>query len=231
MQHHEIINEISAGGYTDYLEIGVEQGVTFRQVKIPRKIGVDPDFKFDTTSVPGTLIQQTSDSFFFRNYSQFDCIFIDGLHLYEQVKKDVINSIGRLKPGGVILIDDCFPSDDLAALRSHHECVQKKIARGDLDRNWMGDVYRVIAWLHDFTSLPFCHVAGSAGVIAAWAGHDVRSKWMSSESEIENLSLEAFRQLPIRSKNIQEIRREISLLESSSTKKVKLPLMKMFTGL
>ena len=36
----------------------------------------------------------------------FDLIFIDGLHHYEQVKKDINNSLKFLKKGGVCIIDD-----------------------------------------------------------------------------------------------------------------------------
>ena len=46
----------------------------------------------------------TSDEFFKNNKDQFDLIFIDGLHHYNQVKKDIINSVEVLKDGGIILM-------------------------------------------------------------------------------------------------------------------------------
>ena len=53
----------------------------------------------------------TSDEFFKNNKDQFDLIFIDGLHHYNQVKKDIINSVEVLKDGGIILMHDCLPRD------------------------------------------------------------------------------------------------------------------------
>ena len=35
----------------------------------------------------------TSDDFFKQNKKKYDCIFIDGLHTYKQVKNDILNSI------------------------------------------------------------------------------------------------------------------------------------------
>ena len=49
------------------------------------KIGVDPE--------RGGNVRKTSDNFFKNNKKEFDVIFIDGLHIYEQCRKDVINSL------------------------------------------------------------------------------------------------------------------------------------------
>lgn len=93
--------------FEDYLEIGVRDPNkgNFNNVKIKNKLGVDP--------LP--LIKQnniyvgTSDDFFTKNKKYFDIVFIDGLHLMEQVDKDIINSLKFLKKGGFILLHDCNP--------------------------------------------------------------------------------------------------------------------------
>ena len=69
---------------SSYLEIGCDQDEVFSFVKIENKIGVDP--------VSGGTHRMTSDTFFRDNSKFFDLIFIDGLHTYDQVKKDIINS-------------------------------------------------------------------------------------------------------------------------------------------
>ena len=66
-----------------------------------KKIGVDP--------VSGGNLRMTSDHFFKENKEKFDLIFIDGLHVYEQVIKDIFNSINILKENGIILVHDCLP--------------------------------------------------------------------------------------------------------------------------
>ena len=46
------INALSAGlGARRYLEIGVAQGVTFRDVAVAHRTAVDPAFQFDTASL------------------------------------------------------------------------------------------------------------------------------------------------------------------------------------
>ena len=52
----------------------------------------------------------TSDEFFKNNNDTFDLIFIDGLHQYDQVKKDVYNALKFLNKNGVILLHDCMPT-------------------------------------------------------------------------------------------------------------------------
>ncbi len=86
-----------------YLEIGCFDDELFNYIKCEKKIGVDP--------VSGGTIRATSDQFFKDNKEKFDCIFIDGLHEYQQVKKDIINSLRFLDEGGVILLHDCLPNN------------------------------------------------------------------------------------------------------------------------
>ncbi len=98
----DIINKIiSKRNYTSYLEIGCFKNETFNKINIKKKIGVDP--------VSGGNLRMTSDHFFKENKEKFDLIFIDGLHVYEQVIKDIFNSINVLKENGIILVHDCLP--------------------------------------------------------------------------------------------------------------------------
>jgi predicted O-methyltransferase YrrM len=89
-----------------------------------RKTGVDPQ--------NGGTIRKTSDEFFQENQSYFDVVFIDGLHTYEQVRNDVINSIKFLKPGGWIALHDLLPRSWI----EHHVPI---LTTG----LWTGDVWKV----------------------------------------------------------------------------------------
>jgi hypothetical protein len=101
-RRYDIINKIIVKrNYTSYLEIGCFKNETFNQVNIKKKIGVDP--------VSGGNLRMTSDQFFRENKEKFDLIFVDGLHVYEQVIKDIFNSIKVLKENGIILVHDCLP--------------------------------------------------------------------------------------------------------------------------
>ena len=110
-----------------YLEIGCDQDEVFSKVVIENKVGVDP--------VSGGNIRLTSDEFFKKNTDFFDLIFIDGLHEYSQVKKDIVNSLKVLNPKGIILIHDCMPLSYL----------DQAIPRGQ--RKWNGDVWKSIVEL------------------------------------------------------------------------------------
>ena len=110
-----------------YLEIGCDQDEVFSKVVIENKVGVDP--------VSGGNIRLTSDEYFSKNTDFFDLIFIDGLHEYSQVKKDIVNSLKVLNPKGIILIHDCMPLSYL----------DQAIPRGQ--RKWNGDVWKSIVEL------------------------------------------------------------------------------------
>ena len=110
--------------FNSYLEIGCDDDYSFSQIEVEKKIGVDP--------YSGGNYKGTSDEFFLKNSECFDCIFIDGLHEYDQVYKDIINSLKFLNEGGIILLHDCLPAS------VHQQAVPryKKI--------WNGDVWKAI---------------------------------------------------------------------------------------
>jgi len=47
-----------------------------------------------------------------RNFGDFDCVFIDGNHSYEYVKKDYENYYSLVKRGGIIAFHDAFLDGD-----------------------------------------------------------------------------------------------------------------------
>ena len=115
---------INTKKYRSYLEIGTFHNDLFDNIKCDKKVGVDP--------VSGGTIRKTSDDFFISNNEKFDCIFIDGLHYYSQVKKDIDNSLKVLNPNGIILLHDCLPNN-------HFE---QAIPR--CQATWNGDVWKAI---------------------------------------------------------------------------------------
>ena len=82
----------------------------------------------------GGNIRKTSDEFFGTNIEKFDLIFIDGLHEYNQVKKDIKNSLNFLNNGGLILLHDCLPSE------MSHQAVPR------YRHYWLGDVWKAIVY-------------------------------------------------------------------------------------
>lgn len=135
-----------------YLEIGIENGNTFRNVEALTKIGVDP---FPLISLPYELrnlkiLPMKSDAFFRDTSLIFDFVYLDGLHHYQQTYKDLINSLNRLSQNGLVLVDDIVPIDYPASLRSQIECQKIKNREGIQNNYWMGDVYMIVYLLTKF---------------------------------------------------------------------------------
>ncbi len=106
-----------------YLEIGCARNVLFDAVPLADKTGVDP--------VAGGTERMTSDAFFETNAKLFDFVWIDGLHEYQQVHRDLENSLRFMKPGGWIGLHDLLP-------RHWKEEHMPRISAG-----WTGDVWKV----------------------------------------------------------------------------------------
>jgi hypothetical protein len=112
IKRYHIINYlIEKYKFINYLEIGVFKGENIREIKATHKDGVDPGAEGYTP--PEVNFPMTSDKFFelIKDHEdiKYDLIFIDGLHEYSQVKKDIENSLNHLQPNGFIIMHDCNP--------------------------------------------------------------------------------------------------------------------------
>ncbi|MAF25196.1 hypothetical protein CL634_06435 [bacterium] len=95
----------------DYLELGVSRGICFARINVENKIGVD--IKTHNAVRGGNVTHvMTSDDFFEQNDKKFDLIFVDGLHVEEQVKRDILNSVECLNDGGYIVCHDMSPKSE-----------------------------------------------------------------------------------------------------------------------
>jgi hypothetical protein len=133
IQH--FINKVNC---KNYLEIGCDRNQIWDHINVKNKFGVDPR--------RGGNIRLTSDEFFEQNKDNnlFDVIFIDGLHTYDQVSKDVKNSLDCLNENGVIIIHDMLP-------RTEEMADPNIICSG----SWLGDVYKLSFDLANRTDVLF----------------------------------------------------------------------------
>lgn len=126
-----------------YLEIGCRTGRTFAGVR-SKTIAVDPYFLAETNIIGSKpalhVFQTTSDDFFASGVLKklgvkLSFSFLDGMHLFEFLLRDFINTEANSLPGGVIAMHDCCPFSDAMTTR-------------DLDnlppRAWTGDVWKLI---------------------------------------------------------------------------------------
>ena len=127
-----IINEfIRKYKYKTYLEIGIDEGKTFRNVNCSKKVGVDPLPKVKCN------YHMTSDMFFSQlaDDIRLDIIFIDGNHIEDYVDRDIDNSLNHISDNGTILLHDCNPKTEELQC-PYGESVTKKV------KAWCGQVWR-----------------------------------------------------------------------------------------
>jgi len=106
MTRTEIINLlIETYDLKSYLEIGVRDGSNFNEINCGVRHSVDPNFK--------ATWKVTSNEFFRTKVCRYyDLIFIDGLHVEDQVYLDIVNALGYLEKNGIIVVHDCNPATE-----------------------------------------------------------------------------------------------------------------------
>lgn len=125
-----------------YLEIGCKDGTSFAPVR-SKTIAVDPFFRAEVNVIgqkPALhVFQATSDAFFEsgflkRNDIRLSVSFLDGMHLFEYLLRDFMNTEAASDPQGVIMMHDLVPfrlgmtTRDLTAIRGP----------------WTGDVWKLL---------------------------------------------------------------------------------------
>ena len=117
-----------------YLEIGVYRGETSSKVNILHKDGVDNGADGEMCDYVSYLM--SSDEFW-KNHStneKYDIVFIDGLHVAEQVMRDIEGAMSVLSDRGFIVLHDCIPFSYEAQLQPKPK-----------GRSWNGDCWKAMA--------------------------------------------------------------------------------------
>lgn len=131
-----------------YLEIGVHKGFCLAGVSVQHAIGVDPNFELQVDPTRNKkhleLHKMTSDRFF-RELSkspakqfEVDLAFLDGMHLFEYLLRDIYNVERFCSKAAMIVLHDALPFDE------------HMISRTDTGVAWTGDVWKVIPILERY---------------------------------------------------------------------------------
>ena len=134
-----------------YLEIGVNEGATLRLSR-SRTIAVDPHFRGGQVPVGDQpvfcLFQMTSDIFFQQHDptailgQPIDMAFLDGMHWFEFLLRDFINTEKHCKRNSVVFLHDCLPLDAHVGRRlSNDGTLRNRSACPDW---WAGDVWKTL---------------------------------------------------------------------------------------
>jgi hypothetical protein len=152
-----------------YLEVGVEQGHTFHAVTAGNKVAVDPRFLFDVDAsmrdFPHCEYHETTSDRYFEKLGpgrEFDLIFLDGMHTYEQTYRDFNSALMHLAPRGIIVMDDTFPKDVYSSHRSMEMALQLRREYAEARPGWHGDTFKAVILIATFNPLiDYCTIAGN----------------------------------------------------------------------
>ena len=126
-----------------YLEIGTNTGDSLVRSNT-KSIAIDPEFLV-SQNVYGAkpalhMFQQTSDDFFKDGHmatlgAKIDLAFLDGMHWYEFLLRDFMNTERHCAPSAHVVLHDCLPWTREMTQRD-----RSKVAT----RTWTGDVWKVV---------------------------------------------------------------------------------------
>ncbi len=157
--HHEGVHYLdyiesisNAQGTRRYLEIGTCEGASLERIDCT-SIAIDPNFRINRPVVGKKpqchLYQIPSDSFFAEHDARaiiggsIDLAFLDGMHHYEFLLRDFINTERLCHSRSLILLHDCLPPN--------FEMTNRDGSEGRLNRKyrhyWAGDVWKVVSIL------------------------------------------------------------------------------------
>jgi hypothetical protein len=140
-----------------YLEIGTLNGGTLALASC-RCISIDPAFNIDREIIGKKeelhIYQLPSDEFFARHDpvailgQKIDFAFLDGMHLFEFLLRDFINTEKGCKPNSVVALHDCIPIDPYMTRRKMADPEFQKLSQRP--GWWTGDVWKTISVLKKY---------------------------------------------------------------------------------
>ncbi len=162
----DVINQIFSkrGSDTCYLEIGVRNpDDNFNLIKASKKYSVDPghevlvnkaDFKLESDQFFALL----SEGKILTKNQKFDVIFIDGLHLADQVDRDIENALDYIKKDGFVILHDCNPPTEWHARQDY------QYHNSPADGAWNGTVWKAFLKRRFDNSLKSCCIDTDWGI-------------------------------------------------------------------
>ena len=139
-----------------YLEVGTETGSSLALVGCDA-IAVDPQFQLGVSATGDRrrtfFFQMPSDTFFAtENVRELlgrpvDMVFLDGMHRFEFLLRDLIGTEAACHPRSLILLHDCVPLNPRMALR---QWLPGGPSETDTAPFWTGDVWKLLPILKKY---------------------------------------------------------------------------------
>jgi hypothetical protein len=139
-----------------YLEVGTETGASLTAAGCDA-IAVDPRFALQAGATGNRkrtfFFQMPSDTFFATENvpgllgRPVDIAFLDGLHRFEYLLRDLIGTEAACHPRSLILLHDCVPLNPRMALRQYQP---GPASEADSMYFWTGDVWKLLPILQQY---------------------------------------------------------------------------------
>ena len=187
-----------------YLEIGTHAGNSIKMIGCDA-VCVDPNFIISSNVLMRRrnthFFQGTSDDFFSDRSlikrlfpDGVDLAFLDGLHLYEALLKDFINTERNVSSeNSMIVMHDCLPLNERMADRLRRTGDETEPQR--IRDFWTGDVWKVVAILSKYRpDLKICYLDCPPTGLVVCTGLDSSNGFL--QSNYENI-VEEFRNVDL----------------------------------
>jgi hypothetical protein len=150
---------LASGRCLHYLEIGVKAGDSLRRIRAREKWAVDPALKlspldkaFLSLFQGCRFFEMTSDRFFAERSAclaarKIDVALVDGLHTYAQALRDITNCLEHLEPGGCVVVHDCNPPSEAAAVSAGSYQEARSWELPGWTGEWCGDTWKALVHL------------------------------------------------------------------------------------
>ena len=139
-----------------YFEIGTDTGASLR-ISRCASLAVDPRFRLGSDVLgtkPACFFHQTTSDDFFALHDPsailrgpIDLAYLDGLHHFEFLLRDFVNTERHCRRESVILLHDCIPTDLFMVRRQHDDMALAPRMPPPLRNLWAGDVWKTLAIL------------------------------------------------------------------------------------
>lgn len=139
-----------------YFEIGTHKGASLALARC-RSVAVDPRFQLPAGFLDGRpetrLFEQTSDAFFAAHDltaclgGPVDLAFLDGMHRFEFLLRDFINTERHCAAGSVVMLHDCVPVSSELVHRRH--AAARRAEFDVMPAGWAGDVWKLLPILRE----------------------------------------------------------------------------------
>lgn len=192
-----------------YFEIGTSGGATLQLAKC-RSIAVDPNFQLSVDVLgakPSLMLFQTGSDQFFAEQNpealfggKINFAFLDGLHFFEFLLRDFINTEKYCVRNSVVAMHDCLPIDHDMTSRPPIPIAENPSPYPEW---WTGDVWKIIPVLRKYrpelqvvcldappTGLVLCTNMQPPSSMLADAYFDILAEWR--DVSLEKYGVERF---------------------------------------